>query len=87
MSTSWKEKLGFKPAVVEPPAKLTPEEEKAERKRERKERMANAKKEQDKKDKKLQKRIDHANSSAGVYTQFYKKENGDVSWWKLFLYS
>lgn len=60
MSTSWKEKLGFKPAVVEPPAKLTPEEEKAERKRERKERMANAKKEQDKKDKKLQKRIDHA---------------------------
>lgn len=60
MAIPLKEKLGFKPAVVEPPAPLTLEEERVERKKQRKERMAKAQMEQEKKDKKLQKRIDHA---------------------------
>ncbi|KAL2065103.1 hypothetical protein VTL71DRAFT_4243 [Oculimacula yallundae] len=87
MTRTLKERLGFKPAVVEPLVPLTPEEERAEKKRQRKLRMAVAQKEQEKKDKKLQKRIDHSNSTAGVYTQFSKKENGDVSWWRFAMYS
>ncbi len=52
-----KEFFGLKPAIVVP---LTPEEENAEIKRQRKIKAAKVQKEKDKRDRRQQRKIDHA---------------------------
>lgn len=77
------ERLGLK---TPPKVALTPEEEALEIRRRKKERWAKEKKEKEKADRRLQRKIDHANSTGGVFTQNFKKNNGDISWWKMCLY-